>query len=54
MEERVMLENRISKLIKEVEPDNPVEFLVGIISTLTSEDQLWAFVRHLEEKKGNK
>ena len=47
-EERAMLETKIANLVKLKYKENGVEFLVGALSTLCSDDQLLAFAKHLE------
>jgi len=43
-------ENRIANLVKQIEPENGVEFLVGALASVCNNDQMAAFVMHLEEK----
>jgi hypothetical protein len=43
-------ENRIVKLVKQIEPDNGVEFLVGALASVCNNDQMAAFAMHLEER----
>lgn len=43
-------ENKIASLVRKVEPGDGVEFLVGALASVCSEDQLQAFVMHLEER----
>ena len=46
-EARAMLETEIADLVKFKYKENGVEFLVGVLSTLCSDDQLLAFAKHL-------
>ena len=49
-EARVELENKITQLVTEKYGDEGVPYLVGVVSTLTSDEQLLAFIKHLEQK----
>ena len=49
-DERVMLENKITKLVTKKYGNEGIPFLVGAMSTLCSDEQLWAFIKHLEQK----
>ena len=46
-EEQAMLETKIANLVKLKYKENGVEFLVGVLSTLCSDDQLLDFAKHL-------
>jgi len=48
-DERVMLETKITKLVTDKYGDESIPFLVGAMSTLCSDDQLLAFIKHLEQ-----
>jgi hypothetical protein len=43
------LEGRIASLVRKLQPDTGVEFLVGAIASICTNDQLEAFAMHLEE-----
>jgi hypothetical protein len=43
-------ENKIASLVRKLEPGDGVEFLVGALASVCSEDQLKAFAMHLEER----
>ena len=44
------IENKITNLVQKLEPGHGVEFLVGALASVCSEDQLKAFAMHLEER----
>jgi hypothetical protein len=44
------IENKITNLVQKLEPRHGVEFLVGALASVCSEDQLKAFAMHLEER----
>ena len=46
---RVNLENTLSKLSKECWGDNAVEYLVGVLSSLTSDKQLSSLIENLQK-----
>ena len=43
-------ENKIANLVRKLEPEGGVEFLIGALASVCSEDQLKAFAMHLEER----
>ena len=43
-------ENKIASLVRKLEPGDGVEFLVGALASVCSDDQLKAFAMHLEER----
>jgi hypothetical protein len=43
-------ENKIANLVRKLEPGDGVEFLVGALASVCSDDQLKAFAMHLEER----
>jgi len=47
LENRVRLENTIAYLVRELYPDNGIAFLVGALSSVTSEAQLQSLMERL-------
>ena len=46
---RVEKENRLNLIVRLVHQDNAVEFLVGALSSVITDDQLDALIAHLNE-----
>ena len=46
----VTIENKIVRLVRELEPENGVEFLVGALASVCTNDQLTVFAMNLEER----